>query len=81
MGRRGRNVLRPYRGAAGGAGSGWHGCAGGVCRRKIKKIATDFSLINCDFCVALEGFEPSQAEPESDVLPLHHKARCRCQLD
>lgn len=24
--------------------------------------------------VALEGFEPSQAEPESDVLPLHHKA-------
>lgn len=25
-------------------------------------------------CVALEGFEPSQAEPESDVLPLHHKA-------
>ena len=31
----------------------------------------------CDLalsCVALEGFEPSQAEPESDVLPLHHKA-------
>ena len=27
------------------------------------------------FFVALEGFEPSQAEPESDVLPLHHKAR------
>lgn len=26
------------------------------------------------FFVALEGFEPSQAEPESDVLPLHHKA-------
>ena len=25
--------------------------------------------------VALEGFEPSQAEPESDVLPLHHKAK------
>ncbi len=24
--------------------------------------------------VALEGFEPPQAEPESDVLPLHHKA-------
>ena len=23
--------------------------------------------------VVLEGFEPSQAEPESDVLPLHHK--------
>lgn len=27
------------------------------------------------YFVALEGFEPSQAEPESDVLPLHHKAR------
>ncbi len=26
------------------------------------------------YYVALEGFEPSQAEPESDVLPLHHKA-------
>ena len=25
-------------------------------------------------CVALERFELSQAEPESDVLPLHHKA-------
>ena len=24
--------------------------------------------------VALEGFEPSQAEPESEVLPLHHRA-------
>ena len=23
--------------------------------------------------VVLEGFEPSQAEPESDVLPLHHR--------
>ncbi len=30
------------------------------------------------FFVALEGFEPSQAEPESDVLPLHHKAILRC---
>ena len=25
------------------------------------------------FSVVLEGFEPPQAEPESDVLPLHHK--------
>ena len=25
------------------------------------------------FFVVLEGFEPPQAEPESDVLPLHHK--------
>lgn len=31
--------------------------------------------------VALEGFEPSQAEPESDVLPLHHKARCHVFFD
>ncbi len=30
------------------------------------------------FFVALEGFEPSQAEPESDVLPLHHKAGWFC---
>ena len=26
------------------------------------------------FFVAPEGLEPSQAEPESDVLPLHHEA-------
>ena len=26
--------------------------------------------------VALEGFEPTQAEPASDVLPLHNKAKC-----
>ena len=38
--------------------SGWY---------QIKK-REKFSL----FFVALEGFEPSQAEPESDVLPLHH---------
>lgn len=25
------------------------------------------------FFVVLEGLEPSLAEPESDVLPLHHK--------
>ena len=31
--------------------------------------------------VALEGFEPSQAEPESYVLPLHHKAiNVRCSF-
>ncbi len=30
--------------------------------------------------VALEGFEPPQAEPESDVLPLHHKAMCFAQV-
>lgn len=30
------------------------------------------------FFVVLEGFEPSQAEPESDVLPLHHKTASFC---
>ena len=31
--------------------------------------------------VVLEGFEPSQAEPESDVLPLHHRTipNCDCK--
>ena len=31
--------------------------------------------------VVLEGFEPSQAEPESDVLPLHHRTipNCECK--
>ena len=28
--------------------------------------------------VVLEGFEPSQAEPESDVLPLHHRTIRKC---
>ena len=30
--------------------------------------------------VVLEGFEPPQAEPESDVLPLHHKTKCGKEL-
>lgn len=28
---------------------------------------------NLEGFVPLHGFEPRQAEPESDVLPLHHK--------
>ena len=28
--------------------------------------------------VVLEGLEPSQAEPESDVLPLHHRTILNC---
>ena len=28
--------------------------------------------------VVLEGLEPSQAEPESDVLPLHHRTILKC---
>lgn len=31
--------------------------------------------------VALERFELSQAEPESDVLPLHHKAMSLFRFD
>ena len=38
--------------------------------KKIKSQVKNLALK----IVALEGFEPSQAEPESDVLPLHHKA-------
>lgn len=34
------------------------------------------SRIELHFFVALERFELPQAEPESDVLPLHHKAIC-----
>ena len=30
--------------------------------------------------VALEGLEPSQTEPESGVLPLHHKAFWYCKI-
>lgn len=42
-----------------------------VSEEEIKNAAEESAAI-----VALEGFEPSQAEPESDVLPLHHKAIC-----
>ncbi len=37
----------------------------------IKKTA-DWNQ-SAAFFVVLEGLEPSLAEPESDVLPLHHK--------
>lgn len=37
----------------------------------IKKQLTGISQLR--FFVVLEGLEPSLAEPESDVLPLHHK--------
>lgn len=40
---------------------------------EIKNGAQKFEL---HFFVALERFELPQAEPESDVLPLHHKAIC-----
>ena len=54
--------------------SGKYFCVQMLCKNGKRKT----QLININqlrFCiVALEGFEPSQAEPESDVLPLHHKA-------
>lgn len=43
-----------------------------VQKKRLRKLVSVF--------VALEGFEPSQAEPESDVLPLHHKAKCHVVL-
>ena len=43
--------------------------------QKVTLLKGHFSL------VVLEGFEPSQAEPESDVLPLHHRTipNCDCK--
>ena len=43
----------------------------------IKKV----TLLKGHSLVVLEGFEPSQAEPESDVLPLHHRTipNCDCK--
>ena len=44
----------------------------------IKNKPTYYSIDNkrvINTHVVLEGFEPSQAEPESDVLPLHHRTR------
>jgi hypothetical protein len=35
---------------------------------------------NTAFFVAPLGLEPRQAEPESDVLPLHHRAEKRVQI-
>ena len=44
----------------------------------IKKV----TLLKGHSIVVLEGFEPSQAEPESDVLPLHHRtiSQLRCKV-
>lgn len=39
----------------------------------LLKHSTAFATL---FFVVLEGLEPSLAEPESDVLPLHHKTIC-----
>lgn len=38
---------------------------------QIKKAVSKLSLKQ-PFFVVQEGLEPSQAEPESEVLPLHH---------
>ena len=42
----------------------------------FKKLKVTF-LGSLSF-VVLEGLEPSQAEPESDVLPLHHRTILKC---
>ena len=45
------------------------------CANSVKENCSQLIISQLQFYfVALEGFEPSQAEPESDVLPLHHKA-------
>ena len=45
------------------------------CANSVKENCSQLIISQLQFYfVALEGFEPSQAEPESDVLPLHHMA-------
>lgn len=47
----------------------------------FKNKPTYYSIDNkwvINIHVVLEGFEPSQAEPESDVLPLHHRTIFYC---
>ena len=41
-----------------------------------EKVGTS---ITCSDLAAEEGFEPSQNESESLVLPLHHPAICWCE--
>ena len=58
------------------------------CANSVKENCSQLIISQLQFYfVALEGFEPSQAEPESDVLPLHHKAGwlglfpfCECKV-
>lgn len=46
----------------------------GLTPRQLSRCVQKKSTAICRaFYVVLEGFEPPQAEPESDVLPLHHK--------
>ena len=47
-------------------------------KKTIKKPLQAFPFLQR--LVALPGFEPRQADPESDVLPLHHRAESRCKF-
>lgn len=44
-----------------------------VCK-KNNNLQIPLSVSKVAFFVALQGFEPRQAVPETDVLPLHYKA-------
>lgn len=39
---------------------------------KNRKVRSSIFFESRTFSVVQEGLEPSQAEPESEVLPLHH---------
>lgn len=45
-----------------------------VCKKEKQPPKTFVGTESCSFIVALQGFEPRQAVPETDVLPLHYKA-------
>lgn len=47
---------------------------------KLKQGLSRKYLSPCVF-VVLEGLEPSLAEPESDVLPLHHKTIFKSEIE
>ena len=45
-----------------------------VYKKEKQPPKTSVGIESCFFFVALQGFEPRQAVPETDVLPLHYKA-------
>lgn len=45
-----------------------------MCKKEKQLPNTTVGTESCSFIVALQGFEPRQAVPETDVLPLHYKA-------
>ena len=74
--RNGRKKQKNYRNwLAGARGFLSFGNGGGFTNGyKIKKNASGVEA----FCVVPQGFEPWQAEPKSDVLPLHHGTMAFC---